>query len=549
MRPTEGFVQESSKHQVKSEKQRTHSAVSTDARAVSTQEITHTQARDVCTPTGIRVGPSTSFIKLRAGALHPPGAPPDTGAPARHAIGRDHSLPTASQPARFTAGALAAPDGLGFADDRMKHAISTAAHGPFGPPMAEAVHACVHCGYCLPACPTYQVLGQEMDSPRGRIVLMKQVLEGTLPAAVAQPHLDACLGCLSCETACPSGVVYRDLISPYRALQEPARVRPWIERMKRFVLLQTVPYPARFRLAARLGRLAAPFTRLLPATFRPMMNMLPAALPPATRWKAVYRPAGPPRARVALHLGCVQQALDPEINDATISLLLRHGVEVVVPAGQECCGALGWHIGAADDARAQARQNLAAIPVSEVDAIISNAAGCGSGLREYPLILRGTQWESEARALAAKVRDICEFLVTLGPLDPPPRPAQPLTIAYQDACHLSHGQRVRSAPRQLLELIPGTTLCELPNPDICCGSAGTYNIDQPATAAILGQRKASAIAATHADFAASGNIGCLTQLRAHLPASFPPHRLLHTAVLLNRAWNGTLTAPTPQPVS
>jgi glycolate oxidase iron-sulfur subunit len=145
------------------------------------------------------------------------------------------------------------------------------------------------------------------------------------------------------------------------------------------------------------------------------------------------------------------------------------------------------------------------------------------------------------------VRDICEFLVTLGPLDPPPRPTQPLTIAYQDACHLAHGQRVRSAPRQLLELIPGTTLCELPNPDICCGSAGTYNIDQPATATILGQRKASAIAATHADFAASGNIGCLTQLRAHLPTSFPPHRLLHTAVLLNRAWNGTLTAPAPQP--
>ena len=447
MRPTEGFVQESSKHQVKSEKQRTHSAVSTDARAVSTQENTHTQARNVCTPTGIRVGPSTSFIKLRAGALHPPGAPPDTGAPARHAIGRDHALPTAYQPARFTAGALAAPDGLGFADDRMKHAISTVAHGPFGSPMAEAVHACVHCGYCLPACPTYQVLGQEMDSPRGRIVLMKQVLEGTLPAAVAQPHLDACLGCLSCETACPSGVVYRDLISPYRALQEPVRVRPWIERMKRFVLLQTVPYPARFRLAARLGRLAAPFTRLLPATFRPMMNMLPAALPPATRWKAVYRPAGPPRARVALHLGCVQQALDPEINDATISLLLRHGVEVVVPAGQECCGALGWHIGAADDARAQARQNLAAIPVSEVDAIISNAAGCGSGLREYPLILRGTQWESEARALAAKVRDICEFLVTLGPLDPPPRPAQPRSAVH---CAMS----AVNSPTSLSSMLP-----------------------------------------------------------------------------------------------
>jgi len=427
----------------------------------------------------------------------------------------------------------------------MKHAIPTDSLGPFGRPMAEAVHACVHCGYCLPTCPTYQVLGQEMDSPRGRIVLMKQVLEGALPASVAQPHLDACLGCLACETACPSGVVYRDLISPYRALNEPQRSRPWAEKLKRFALLQTLPYPGRFRLAARLGRLAAPFAGLLPAAFRPMLALLPPSLPPVTRWEGSYRPAGRPRARVALHLGCVQQALEPEINDATISLLVRHGVEVVVPPDQGCCGALGWHIGAAGDARGQAAHNLAAIPFADVDAIISNAAGCGSGLREYPLILRGTPWEKPAAAFAAKVRDISEFLDALGPLDPPPAPARPLTIVYQDACHLAHGQGVRSAPRRLLEMIPGATLRELPDPAICCGSAGTYNIDQPATAAELGRRKAAAIAATGADFAASGNIGCLTQLRPHLPPDFPAHRLLHTTVLLDRAWRGTLAPTAP----
>ena len=425
----------------------------------------------------------------------------------------------------------------------MKHAIPLAPLGPFGHPVSEAVHACVHCGFCLPTCPTYRVLGQEMDSPRGRILLMKQVLEGTLPEAAARPHLDACLGCLACETACPSGVAYRDLISPYRALDEEKRARPWLERFKRFALLHTLPYPSRFRLAARLGRLAVPFTRLLPAPFRPMLELMPKSLPPARTYHKRYRPSGPPRARVALHLGCVQQALEPEINDATLSLLLRHGVEVIIPPRQACCGALGWHIGAAGEAREQAVLNLAAIPFEEVDAIISNAAGCGSGLREYPLILRGTPWEKPATAFAAKVRDIAEFLDALGPLEPPPPPPRPLTIAYQDACHLAHGPGGRTAPRRLLSLIPGTTIVDLPDADLCCGSAGTYNLDQPATASELGRRKAAAIAATGADLAASGNIGCLTQLRLHLPPEFPPSRLLHTTVLLDRAWRGALGTP------
>lgn len=405
--------------------------------------------------------------------------------------------------------------------------------------MAHAVQTCVHCGFCLPTCPTYRVLEQEMDSPRGRIVLMKEVLEGRMSQGEAQPHIDACLGCLACETACPSGVPYRELISPFRARAEETRPRSLTEKLKRFALLQTLPYPARFRLAARLGRLAAPFSRLMPREFQPMMALLPGHLPRAEKLDRVYRPQGPARARVALHAGCVQQALAPEINTATISLLVRHGVEVLVPPRQGCCGALGWHIGEAGDAREKAAQNVLAFPYQEVDAIISNAAGCGSGLREYPLMLLGTPLEKEARAFAAKVRDISEFLAKLD-LEPPPPPSRPLSIAYQDACHLAHGQGVRSAPRALLGMIPNATVREIADPELCCGSAGTYNIDQPETAAELGRRKAQAIVDTGADYAASGNIGCLTQLRSHLPAEWAENRLLHTAVLLDKAWRGEL---------
>ncbi len=421
----------------------------------------------------------------------------------------------------------------------MKHEIPTAALGPLGEPMARAVQTCVHCGFCLPTCPTYRVLGQEMDSPRGRIVLMKEVLEGRLAADAAQPHLDACLGCLACETACPSGVPYRELISPYRATREDRRKRTWAEQLKRFALLQTLPHPARFRLAARLGRLAAPFARLLPAEFRPMLQLLPKKLPPAAPLAPRHRPDGPPKLRVALLRGCVQQALAPEINTATVAMLLRAGVEVLVPPRQECCGALAWHIGEAGAAQDRAEANLRAFPVGDVDAIVTNAAGCGSGLHEYPLMLRGTPLEPAAKLFAAKVRDVSQILTQLA-LPAPPAPSRPLKIAYHDACHLAHGQGVRSAPRQLLAAIPGVTVVELTDPELCCGSAGTYNIDQPATAAELGRRKADAILATGADFIATGNIGCLTQLASHLPPDWAENRLLHTVVLLDRAHRGTL---------
>ena len=420
----------------------------------------------------------------------------------------------------------------------MKHAITPAAHGPFGEPMARAVQTCVHCGFCLPTCPTYQVLGQEMDSPRGRIVLMKEVLEGTLPLEKALPHIDACLGCLACETSCPSGVHYRDLISPFRAQSEERRPRRLVDRMKRFALIHTLPYPRRFRLAVALGKLARPLSPLLPAAVRPMLSLLPRRLPRFERLERRYRPLGTPRARVALLTGCVQQALAPQINTATIDVLVRNGVEVVIPRSQGCCGALGWHVGEAGDARDKAAQNLAAFPVAEVDAIVTNAAGCGSGLREYPLMMRGTRLEAAARAFASKVRDISEFLFELG-IETPPAQDRPITVAYQDACHLAHGQNVRRQPRRLLEQIPGVTIRELADPEICCGSAGTYNLDHPAIAAELGRRKAAAIVATGADYVATGNIGCLTQLQTHLPPEWT-QRLAHSIVLLARAYRGEL---------
>jgi glycolate oxidase iron-sulfur subunit len=428
----------------------------------------------------------------------------------------------------------------------MKHTIPRSEPGTALHSMSEAVQACVHCGFCLPACPTYQVLGQEMDTPRGRIVLMKEVLEGTLPLAQALPHVDRCLGCLACETACPSGVKYRELLSPFRDRVRNERPRTFTERLRRRLLLATLPYPARFRFAAKLGLLTKPLHRLLPRALRPMLSLLPDKLPARRKLREVYPAQGPRRARVALLAGCAQQVLAPEINAATISVLTRCGVEVIVPRSQGCCGALAWHVGAGDEARRSARKNLVAFP-DDIDAIITNAAGCGSGLHEYPLMLQGTPDESGARAFAHRVQDVSVFLERLG-VESPPAPPRALIVAYHDACHLSHAQGVRSAPRELLRRIPGLVLREIADAEICCGSAGTYNIDQPGIAASLGQTKAANIAATGADFVVTGNIGCMTQIAAHLRAHPNAPRLLHTMELLALAFEGraeALTIATP----
>ncbi len=416
----------------------------------------------------------------------------------------------------------------------MLHSIPTASLGPLGAPMADAVSKCVHCGFCLAACPTYRELGQEMDTPRGRIVLMKEVLEGSLPWESAQPHVDRCLGCLACEPACPSGVPYRDLISPFRALARARQPRSFAERFRRFLAAQTLPYPARFRLAARMGRLARALGSVVPAFFRPMLDLLPEELPPAQSWPSLTPARGERRARVALLAGCAQQVLDPDLNSATLDVLSRNGVEVVIPSAQGCCGGLSWHTGDLPAAQTFARRNLAAFP-TDVDALLTNAAGCGSALHEYPLILRGTPEETQAVALARQVMDVSVFLMRLGLREP--FPERQWTVAYHDACHLANAQEVRQPPRDLLRAIPGLELREIEG-DFCCGSAGTYNFDQPEIASSLGRQKAQAILATGAEAVASGNIGCLTQLRHHLRRQGSSIRARHTMQVLRDAYRG-----------
>ena len=419
----------------------------------------------------------------------------------------------------------------------MLHKIDTEKFGPLGVPMANAVQACVNCGFCLAACPTYRELGQEMDTPRGRIVLMKEVLEGTLPLEAAQPHVDRCLGCLACEPACPSGVPYRDLISPFRAQMQAGMHRSPGEKLRRFIAGQTIPFPERFRWAAWMGRIGkrAGIGGMMPALFRPMLDLVPEELPPAQHWPAVTPARGERRVRVALLVGCAQQVLEPDINTATIEVLARNGVEVVVPEAQGCCGGLAWHSGDLSAAQAFARRNLAAFP-TDVDAILTNAAGCGSAMHEYHLILRGTPDEARAEEFRKRVLDVSVFLQRLGLRELPADSGRPLKIAYHDACHLANAQGVRREPRLLLRAIPGVELCELPDAQICCGSAGTYNIDQPEIAASLGEKKGRAVMATGAEVVASGNIGCLTQLRVHLAKLGSPIRIRHTMQVLRDAY-------------
>lgn len=418
----------------------------------------------------------------------------------------------------------------------MLHSIPTQKLGPLGAPMTRAIETCVHCGFCLAACPTYQELGQEMDSPRGRILLMKEVLEGKLEWTAAQPHVDRCLGCLACEPACPSGVPYRDLISPFRALARENFQRPAGQKFARCLSSQTVPYPSRFRLAAATGKFAKVLAPLLPAALKPMLELLPATLPPKQSWPEVTPAKGERRARVALLIGCAQQVLEPDINTATIEVLARNGVEVLVPRAQGCCGGLAWHTGDLAAARDFARRNLDAFP-ADVDAVLTNAAGCGSAMHEYHLVLRGTPDEARAEPFRHRVMDVSVFLMKLGLRDQPSGSATPLKVAYHDACHLANAQGVRREPRQLLRAIPGVELLELSNAHLCCGSAGSYNMDQPAIAASLGEQKARSVIATGASVVASGNIGCLTQLRLHLARLGSPIRIRHTLQVLRDAYN------------
>ncbi len=414
----------------------------------------------------------------------------------------------------------------------MQHKINLEQAGPRGQIMADAIQSCVHCGFCLAACPTYRLLGEEMDSPRGRIYLMKGVLENTVSMADAQPYLDRCLGCLGCVPACPSGVPYGELLMSYRALTEAKQKRPLLDKTARKLVVETLPYPNRFRTAARGGKIGKMAQKALPGQFQAMLNLLPDTLPKAKTLPEIYPAKGKRRARVALLAGCVQQVLAPEINWATLQVLAENGVETVIPQAQNCCGAILMHIG--EDAHAQklARHNLTVFP-EDVDAIITNAAGCGSGMKEYNVLFANQSEADRANAFSKRVEDVTVFLAKLGLVAPAGLP-RPLRAVYQDACHLRHAQGIVNEPRALLTAVANLTLVELSDDGLCCGSAGTYNLDQPAIAARLGRRKADLIQQTGAELLISGNIGCLTQLQAHLPAGFPT---LHTMQILAQAYS------------
>ncbi len=375
-----------------------------------------------------------------------------------------------------------------------------------------------------------------MDSPRGRILLMKSVLEGSLDIEQAAPHVDRCLGCLACVTHCPSGVQYGDLISSYRDHVRTSGKQPW--SLRGALVGLTLPYKDRFRWAVWLGRLTKPFNGFVPKSLQPMLDLVPADLPPAQSIPEITRAVGRRRGRVALLAGCAQQVLAPDINASAVRVLSLNGIEVIVPAGQGCCGALAWHTGRGDQAASFARRLIDSIP-DDVDCLVTTAAGCGSAIHEYPLLLAGTTAESKARQLAQRSMDISVYLDRLELL-PIPRLSELKRVAYHDACHLAHAQGVRAEPRRLLGRIPGLEIVELSDCDTCCGSAGTYNIEQPEIAKNLGKRKASSVIATAASAVVSGNIGCLVQIEKHLATLTNRVAVLHTVQILDRAYRKIL---------
>lgn len=414
----------------------------------------------------------------------------------------------------------------------MLHNIDTESLGPRGEAMGKAVGTCVHCGFCLPACPTYQELGSEMDSPRGRILLMKSVLEGDLAVEEAAEHIDRCLGCVACVTHCPSGVEYGDLISSYRDHVRESGKRPW--SLRDWLAAQTLPYKNRFRMAVTFGRLTKPLSGLVPKALRPMLELVPDSLPERSPIPTVTPAVGTRRGRVALLAGCAQQVLAPDINASAVRVLSHCGIEVIVPEGQGCCGALSWHTGNGKAAQKFAADLIGKIP-GDIDCFVTTAAGCGSAIAEYPLLMKDTPKEQAARTFSDNAMDISVYLDSLGDLPDIPALTRPYRVAYQDACHLAHAQGVRQPPRRLLDRIPGLEIAELADRDTCCGSAGTYNIEQPEIAKNLGIRKVEDVVRTGASAVVSGNIGCLVQIEKHLKTRTDRVAVLHTVQVLDRA--------------
>lgn len=413
------------------------------------------------------------------------------------------------------------------------------------PHVAEAegiLRKCVHCGFCTATCPTYVTLGNELDSPRGRIYLIKDMLEnGRAADKQVVTHIDRCLSCLACTTTCPSGVDYMHLVDHARIHIEKTYKRPLMNRLTRGILAMTLPYPGRFRMALGLARLGRPFTGLfkrIPA-LRPMGAMLdlaPRSIPVAgdSARPATHAPKAAKRGRVAILTGCAQPILDPGINAATIRLLTRLGVEVVVPEGEGCCGALVHHMGREAQALDSARRNvdvwIREADRAGLDAIIITASGCGTTIKDYGHMLRlDPAYAEKARRVSALAKDVTEYLSTL---DLPVQDKKNLTVTYHSACSMQHGQKITMAPKMLLKNA-GFTVRDPAEGHLCCGSAGTYNIMQPDISATLKARKVKNLEATKPDVIAAGNIGCMTQIGSGTAVP-----IAHTVELLDWAYGG-----------
>jgi glycolate oxidase iron-sulfur subunit len=452
------------------------------------------------------------------------------------------------------------------------------------PPSSALIDACVHCGFCLPSCPTYALWGEEMDSPRGRLYLMKAGLEGRtamVPSFVE--HFDACLGCMACVTACPSGVQYAPLIEATRGQIERRFERSRADRLFRSLIFALFPFPGRLRIAllplalwqavvrgstfgVRRARRANDEPRTAHAEPRTTHNepgtahaerrtandsafgnrvraML--ALAPKVTWRSLFTSlpertsaSGSRRTTVGLLTGCVQRVIFPHVNQATVNVLAAEGCDVVAPADQGCCGALALHAGRLDDARAWARRTIETFDRPGIEKIVVNAAGCGSSMKEYAQLLADDpQWAARARVFSSRVRDVTELLAALGPARAP-RHRMAMRVAYHDACHLAHAQGVRQPPRDLLRSIPGLELVPFAEQEICCGSAGIYNLVEPDAAQQLGDRKTRHIASVQPDVVATANPGCMLQIRAGAVRQQQTWSVVHPIELLDAAIRG-----------
>jgi len=405
----------------------------------------------------------------------------------------------------------------------------------------DILRKCVHCGFCTATCPTYVTLGDELDSPRGRIYLIKEMLEGGKPASAATVrHIDRCLTCLSCTTTCPSGVDYMHLLDQGRAHIEATYRRPLGDRMLRNLLKWLLPKPGLFRLALIGGKLTRPFAALMPGRLAAMVRMAAVRIdaPAANDAPQTFAATGARRLRVAMLTGCAQKVVGGDINAATVRLLRRHGCEVVIADGMGCCGALTQHMGDEDAARTSARANitawLAEVDKDGLDAVVINASGCGTTVKDYGHLLRhDPEWADKAAQVSALAVDVTELIAKIGLDGIVEDPARgELAVAYHAACSLQHGQKVLNPPRDLLTAA-GYSIREVPEGHLCCGSAGTYNLLQPEIAGQLGKRKAANIISTDADIVAAGNVGCMVQIAGH--SGLP---VVHTVELLDWATGG-----------